>query len=297
MEVVKCRSCGASIESDTINCKYCGSIIPENVETLDNGEVEKADNIINAIQNNIDMLRSFQKPTEIIKTVLWFYTIIFTLGIAALFWSKPENKFKKEDFENLKSIIQRNVLLLREKYQRNSNLISQVEILKKEVDSIEKTYNKQLLQRKFIITGSVVFFIIIVFIGSQSNTNKKQEEYKPNSFYEQAFVVEQTGKTIYVTFAVKEAESTGLGSIPADGKLNLFFHWSGAGVPDNIYATKSVDIKESDYTKTVYYYTKVPMDIPNAYTGASWLDTTAEFVPKTTKKGFKMSKRVLVLNY
>lgn len=160
-----CSSCGAQIVDEAINCDYCGSLIIENVKTFDSEEINKVESVLEVLMNNIEGLHSFPKPTEIVRTVLWFYAVVFTMGIVIFFWKKPKSKFKLEELNKLKSIIQTNIDLLKVKYPNHKQIMAQVDILHKEFNKISEELNRQLQIRKKIIIGSICLFIIILIIG------------------------------------------------------------------------------------------------------------------------------------
>ncbi len=185
-----CTSCGAQIVNGAINCDYCGSLIVENVKTLDAEEINQVESVLEVLMNNIEGLRSFPKPTEIVRTVLWFYAVVFTMGIVIFFWKKPKSKFKLEELNKLKSIIQTNIDLLKVKYQNHKQIMAQVDILHKEFNTISEELNRQLQIRKKIIIGSICLFIIILIIGQvfqkkePSNISKYLSENETYLFHD-----------------------------------------------------------------------------------------------------------------
>ncbi|PJZ39969.1 hypothetical protein CH370_18775 [Leptospira kmetyi] len=152
-------------------------------------------------------------------------------------------------------------------------------------------------QRKYQIGIGILLLLTIVGLFSGDEKVEKADgpkEYKATSFYDSATDIEQHGSTIYVTFA-PSLDGTGYTKEQTAGILNVSFRWSGYGVPSGKTANVSVNIVEDQYKCAIFCEAKVTLEVPNAFIGPGWLDTTIELIPTGRTKGFKTSKKIATL--
>jgi hypothetical protein len=150
---------------------------------------------------------------------------------------------------------------------------------------------------KYMIGLIVLCSVVFVSCGDdeESNVVEEKKTYKVNSFYENATKIDQAGSTIIIEFAVKEANKSGFDTDPAEGTLKAKFRWTGAGVPSGKEEKAEIEITEDMYTCTVFCKAKVSVEVPKAYTKASWRNTVLTFTSKDTKKSFSTSVKDMQL--
>ncbi|RHX83382.1 hypothetical protein [Leptospira stimsonii] len=149
--------------------------------------------------------------------------------------------------------------------------------------------------RKYQVGLGVVILLGVFGLFTGNEEKEEPKEFVANSFYEHATDIEQNGTTIYVTFS-PSLDGKGLLKEKSPGKLNVSFRWSGHGVPSGKVSNQSIEITSESYQScTIYCEAKITFEVPKAYIGPSYLDTTLEFIPKNKTKGFKTSKQIVVL--
>ncbi len=164
----------------------------------------------------------------------------------------------------------------------------------------EKKFYKK---KPFLIGAGIALLILIIALGANDEQSKKNEEINkkeekaiPTMFYEQGVTIDQKGSVLNLEIPFKDGNANWPLKHPVEGILKVKLNWSGAGVPDNKKSSISYQVKEKDFDcGGVYCKAKLILDIPGAYTKASWLDIDMSFKPENGES-FRMTKRTMVLN-
>ncbi|MBI4954066.1 MAG: hypothetical protein HY908_18730 [Myxococcales bacterium] len=129
-----CHRCGAVLPALRFACAYCGTLATNRVRTFDPaGTWERQRELI---ENNLDALRELPRPSAkyTVTIVLWWYCVVPTAGIVALFWPrpKPAAQFQRGDYDKLTAVVSRNIEGIRRMAAGESSLLEQLEPLETE---------------------------------------------------------------------------------------------------------------------------------------------------------------------
>ncbi|MCC6525750.1 MAG: hypothetical protein IT373_24095 [Polyangiaceae bacterium] len=177
-----CHRCGAALPALRFACAYCGTLATNRVRTFDPaGTWERQRELI---ENNLDALRELPRPSAryAVTIVLWWYCVLPTAGIVALFWRrpKPAAEFQRGDYDKLTAVVSRNIEGIRRMAAGERSLLEQLEPLESEFAELMAGFARAARTRvRTIVAAAVVLAAITAGAYALSERNKSNANAVP----------------------------------------------------------------------------------------------------------------------
>ena len=102
------------------------------------------------------------------------------MGIVAIFWRKPKKRFNSKEFLKLKTIIKRNIELLKLSAKGSNQLQDRIKIVENELKTVEKEITTSVRIKQFTTTIIIVAILSLIFFNREKS-EKSEIEISPIS--------------------------------------------------------------------------------------------------------------------
>lgn len=159
-----CPKCAANMSPLDFVCDFCGHVKFEKVKNTGDLGIGKAmfENGIEIIKSNLNALLDIPKPNnnQSVKLAIRLLLALFTLGIILIFWRRPKKRFHKNDYDKLKSIINRDISFLRISSEGSIDLMNRIKVLENELHETDKKVKKAIIFKSIAQFIALALYII-----------------------------------------------------------------------------------------------------------------------------------------
>jgi len=180
-----CPKCGAQFPANKFVCDYCGLVWVERAKSADSNHAAYSfEESMDIIENNLDMLSSIRRPTwgSGLGQGLRIVLAIYTFGIILIFWKRRNSRFDRENYNSLKTLIERNIKLLKVSSKGSSILNDKILIVEEQLRDVDRKIKTSLLTKTISASAILLLFVLLIIFNGMKNDGKPQNT-ETNAIY------------------------------------------------------------------------------------------------------------------